>query len=409
MQPTPLRVGVLGAGQIGAGIAATLLRSGIATTLVEVNPAVLETGSSRARQLASGRSKTRAGHVDDAEMARIASRLSTFTNSAPLAGCEVVIEAVTENEAIKTGIFQQLAGVLRDDAVLASNTSTIPISRMARSWVHPQWFAGMHFFHPAQRMKLVEVIRGDQTDDRTIKTLVDLARTLGKTPIVVRDCPGFLVTRVLFPYLSQAIELLLEGVPMDAIDAAAVHFGMPTGPIALLDFIGLDTVLAISRVMAEGNPDRMQTSPLLIEMVRLGRLGQKSGAGFRKHDRHAPRPTPDPAFEPILHQFQHQTQAASHLSDQQELTDRLFLPMLLEAMRPVDDGIVSEPADVDTGVTLGLGFPTFRGGLFGWYASQGAQMVTDRLSHYQHLGPAFHPPASLARVRHDNGPGVAGR
>ena len=121
------------------------------------------------------------------------------------------------------------------------------------------------------------------------------------------------------------------------------------------------------------NPDRVQTSPLLIEMVRLGRLGQKSGAGFRKHDRHAPRPTPDPGFEPILHRFQHESQAASHSSDQRELTDRLFLPMLLEAMRAVDDGIVSEPADVDTGVTLGLGFPAIRGGLFGWYASQGAQ------------------------------------
>ena len=145
--------------------------------------------------------------MDDAERARIDSLLSTSTSLAPLATCDVVVEAVTENEAIKTGIFKALAGVLRDEAILASNTSTIPISRMARSWIHPERFAGMHFFHPAHRMKLVEVIRGEQTDDHTVASLVDLARKLGKTPIVVRDCPGFLVTRVLFPYLSQALEL----------------------------------------------------------------------------------------------------------------------------------------------------------------------------------------------------------
>ena len=256
MQPIAFRAGVLGAGQMGAGIAATLIRSAISTTMVDVNPDILEAGSERARQLAAGRSKSKTVQVSDAESARIASLLSTSTSPAALADCDAVIEAVTENEAIKTGIFQALAGVLRDDAILASNTSTIPISRMARSWVHPGRFAGMHFFHPAQRMELVEVIRGEQTDNQTMAALVDLSRRLGKTPIVVRDCPGFLVTRVLFPYLSQALELLLQGVPMDAIDAAAVQFGMPTGPIALHDFIGLDTVLAISRVMADGYPER---------------------------------------------------------------------------------------------------------------------------------------------------------
>ena len=127
--------------------------------------------------------------ADAAESARIASLLSTSTSPAPLADCNVVIEAVTENEAIKTGIFEALAGVLRDEAILASNTSTIPISRMARSWVHPERFAGMHFFHPAQRMEFVEVIRGEQTDDQTVTTLVDLSRRLGKTPIVVAIAP----------------------------------------------------------------------------------------------------------------------------------------------------------------------------------------------------------------------------
>ena len=149
---------------MGAGIAATLIRSGVSTTMVDVNQDILDSGSARARQLAAGRSKSTTGQADAAESARIASLLSTSTSRAPLADCNVVIEAVTENEAIKTGIFEALAGVLRDEAILASNTSTIPISRMARSWVHPERFAGMHFFHPAQRMELVEVIRGEQTE-----------------------------------------------------------------------------------------------------------------------------------------------------------------------------------------------------------------------------------------------------
>ncbi len=396
MQPAVFRTGVLGAGQMGAGIAATLLRSGISTTMVDVNPEILAAGSARARQPAAGRTKNRTEEVDAADSARIASLLTTSTSPASLADCDVVIEAVTENEAIKTGIFQALADVLRDEAILASNTSTIPISRMARSWVHPRRFAGMHFFHPAQRMALVEVIRGEQTDEPTVTALVELARRLGKTPIVVRDCPGFLVTRVLFPYLSQALELLLEGVPMDAIDAAAVQFGMPTGPIALHDFIGLDTVLAISRVMAEGYPDRVQTSPLLVEMVGLSRLGQKSGAGFRRYDRNVSSPAADPAFESLLGQYQHHP--SGHSPGQQEITDRLFLPMLLESIRAVDDGIVRDPADIDVGVTLGLSFPASRGGIFAWCESLGAGAVMDRLARYEHLGPAFHPPASLPRI-----------
>ncbi len=404
MQPTAVRVGVLGAGQMGAGIAAALLRSGMATTLVDVNAQVLESGLARALQLAPGRGKPRGTRpqdpAGDAENLRIGALLSSSSSPAALAGCQVVIEAVTENEAIKTSLFRQLAGILHDEAVLASNTSTIPISRMARAYVHPDRFAGMHFFHPAQRMELVEVIRGDQTTDATVHRLVELARALGKRPIVVRDCPGFLVTRVLYPYLNQALGLLREGTEMDAIDAAAVAFGMPTGPIALLDFIGLDTVQAIFRIMAEGYPDRASTCPLLDELVRLGRLGQKSGAGLRRYDGIGARPVPgpDPEFAAILarHRRPHPGHEAS--PDAPTITDRLFLPMLLEAVRAVDEGIARSPADVDTGVVLGLGFPAGRGGLFGWCRSQGEPTIVQKMTRYAALGSAFHGPASWTRL-----------
>ncbi len=316
-----------------------------------------------------------------------------------MAYCDLMIEAVTENEAIKLEMFRSLAGVLGDAAILASNTSTIPITRMARSWPHPDRFAGMHFFHPAHRMRLVEVIRGEHTSDETIATLVALASQLGKTPIVVRDGPGFLTTRVLFPYLSQAIQLLQEGAEMNAIEAAAVQFGMPTGPIALLDFVGLDTAHAISRVMAASFPDRAALNPLLVDLVSMGHLGQKSGAGFRKYDHPGSPGVPDPTIEPILQRHRLDRKPPT----QDEIIDRLFLPMLLEAIRVLEEGIVRDPVDVDLGVTLGLGFPASRGGILAWCDTEGAGAIMDRLARYRVSRPRVSPGRNAFSAGQDKG------
>ena len=204
----------------------------------------------------------------------------------------------------------------------------------------------MHFFHPAHRMELVEVIRGEQTSEQTVATLVDLAGRLGKTPIVVRDCPGFLTTRVLFPYLSQALQLLQEGTAMDAIDAAAVGFGMATGPIALLDFVGLDTALAISRVMAEGYPRPGERDPLLADLVEQSRLGQKSGTGFRKHDVTGRRAVSDPSLVPILQRHRSSRGPARTLKS---LTDSSCRCWSRPSAR-LDEGIVNDSADMSISV-----------------------------------------------------------
>jgi 3-hydroxyacyl-CoA dehydrogenase/enoyl-CoA hydratase/3-hydroxybutyryl-CoA epimerase/3-hydroxyacyl-CoA dehydrogenase/enoyl-CoA hydratase/3-hydroxybutyryl-CoA epimerase/enoyl-CoA isomerase len=386
------RAGVLGAGQMGAGIAATLLRAGIPTALLDVSQAVLDAGAKRASEILARWARDTQSAERGVEQPLLS--LSASTDVGILAGCDVVIEAVTEDETVKTGMFRSLVSVLAEKAVVASNTSTIPITRLARSWPHPERFAGMHFFHPVHRMELVEVIRGKATSEETIETLVALARRLGKTPIVVRDGPGFLTTRVLFPYLSQAMQLLEEGAEMDAIDEAAIGFGMPTGPIALLDFVGLDTVLAISKVMAEGFPDRAAVSPLLVEMVQAGRQGQKSGAGFRMYERKGSRGLADPSLEPVLARHR----KGRSQPDQETMIDRLFLPMLLEAIRVLEEGIVGSPADADLAVVLGLGFPASRGGLLAWCDSQGAGSITTRLERYQPLGLAFDPPATLLRL-----------
>lgn len=368
------RVGVVGAGQMGSGIAASLVRAGIPTALVDVSPALLEAGVEKVRKIAAG-------------AASAPGPLATGTGLEILADCDVVIEAITEDEAIKTATFGKLGAILPRAAILASNTSTIPITRMAMGTARPENFGGMHFFHPVHRMELVEVIRGERTGDEAVATLAALAVKLGKVPIVVRDCPGFFSTRVLFPYLNESLRLLREGVEMDAIDEAAVEFGVPRGPLSLLDLIGLDTALAISNVMAGGYPDRMESSPLLSEMVGAGRLGRKTGAGFRTYGPEGTRKAPDPFVASTLERYR----IAPRTPDKGDIADRLFLPMLVESTRVLEEGIVREPSDVDLGVILGFGFPAARGGILRWCDSAGADAILKRLESLEDLGPVFRP------------------
>jgi 3-hydroxyacyl-CoA dehydrogenase / enoyl-CoA hydratase / 3-hydroxybutyryl-CoA epimerase / enoyl-CoA isomerase len=390
--PRPVRrVGVLGAGQMGAGIATAHARSGIPTVMVDVDDARLAGGLARAQDVVMGRIKI--GRASPQDMASMLALLSTSTATSVFADRDVVIEAVTEDEKVKTAMYKQLAGALRDDAILASNTSTISITRMAGSAPHPERFVGMHFFYPVDRMELVEVIRGEKTSDETVATVVALAKRIRKTPIVVRDCAGFLVNRVLFPYMNEAIVLLQEGASMDAIDAVATKFGMPMGPIALQDFVGLDTSLYAGKVMAHAYADRAVPTPILDELVAAGRLGQKSGAGFRKY-RGKGKPEADPAVAPLLEK--HRT--GDHVPGEEEMGDRLFLPMLLEATRVLEEGIVREPADVDMGLILGIGFPPFRGGILRWCDSEGAAKALGRAEKYRHLGKRFEPTEALTRM-----------
>ena len=387
--PKPVeRVGVVGAGIMGAGIAGAHLLRGVGTVLVDVATPPLEKGVAAITKTLEGRVEK--GKLKPAEFVQVLGRLATSTSHAPFADCDVVIEAIVENEPAKSALFREIAPRLRPAAILASNTSTISIARLADAVPAPERFAGMHFFNPVDKMPLVEVIRGPKTDDATVVTLVALAKRLGKSPIVVRDCPGFLVNRILFPYLNEALALLEEGASPRAVDAAATAFGMPMGPIALCDVVGLDTTQFAGDVLAAAFADRARISPLLAELVRVGRLGQKSGAGFYSYAK-GPRGVDDPALEPVLAKFR--TATRPHSAD--ELTDRLFLPMLLEAVRVVDEKIVRTVSDVDLGLILGIGWPTFRGGLLRWADSVGLDVVVARLEKYASLGERFVPPASL--------------
>jgi len=390
------RVGVLGAGQMGAGIATAHARSGVPTVMVDVDDARVAAGVAKAQDVVMSRIKI--GRAKPMDMADMLGLLNTATSHAPLLDCDVVIEAIVENEKAKTAAFRELAKVLKPGAILASNTSTISITRMAESAPDPSRFVGMHFFYPVDRMELVEVIRGEKTSDETVATVVALAKKVRKTPIVVKDCAGFLVNRVLFPYMNEALLLLSEGASMDAIDRAATKFGMPMGPIALEDLVGLDTACYAGRVMLKAYPDRAVPTPVLDELVGAGRLGQKSGAGFRKFGAKG-KAEVDPAVEAVLQK--HRT--GDHVPAEPEVTDRLFLAMLLEATRALEEGIVRDPSDVDMGLIYGIGFPPYKGGILRWADAEGVGKIVERLGKYAHLGKRFEPTASLQKLAETGG------
>ncbi|HEY8503612.1 MAG TPA: 3-hydroxyacyl-CoA dehydrogenase NAD-binding domain-containing protein, partial [Gemmataceae bacterium] len=378
------RAAVIGAGIMGTGIATALLGRGIPTAVEDADRSALERAGQRIRQNLEARVKRR--RMSPAEFDAAVAGLSTGATDDTLRQTDLVIEAVTEDEAIKARVFQSIAGKVPETAILASNTSTLSITRLAANVPHPERFAGMHFFNPVERMPLVEVIRGERTSDETVVTLVALAKRLGKTPVVVNDGPGFLVNRVLFPYLNEAFLMLEEGAEPRQIDAAALDFGMPMGPLHLCDVIGLDTVRACLNVLHHAFPDRVPLSRIGEELAASGRSGVKSGAGvYRYPGGH--RPEDDPAFADILRRCRKSERTFT--SD--ELTDRLFLPMLTEAVRAVADGIVRTRDEVDLALLLGVGFPAFRGGIFRWAEDVGRDAIREKLRKYQRLGPRFEP------------------
>ncbi len=382
-QPRPVnQVGVVGAGIMGAGIAGANVRRGVPALMLDSVPAAVEKGVANIAKGLQGRVGIGRMTIDEATAAL--ARLSTSLTVQALADRDVVIEAIVENEQAKVKLYAEVQKVLPPGAILASNTSTISITRMAQSVKQPENFAGLHFFNPVDRMQLVEVIRGDKTNDVTVATLVALTKRIGKTPIVVRDCPGFLVNRILFPYMNEALVMLEEGASPRALDKAATAFGMPMGPIALNDLVGLDTSLYAGRVINTAFADRAIETRILDELVAAGRLGQKTGAGFYSYAKGG-KASDDPALESFLTK----TRKGQRTFTNEEITDRLFLPMLTEASRVLMEGIVRDPADVDMGLILGIGFPPFQGGILRWADAQGLPAVLAKLQKYEHLGPRF--------------------
>ena len=383
------RIGVLGAGVMGGGIAQLGADKGLPARMKDVDPKGLAHGFASAAAVwkESVRKRRLTGH----EMDRKMNLLSGTLDYTGFARCEVTIEAVVEKLTVKRAVLQEWEAVVPRTAIFASNTSTLPITEIAAGAVEADRVAGMHFFNPVHRMPLVEVIRGGRTSDETVATVFALAKTLGKTPVVVKDAPGFLVNRILAPYLSEAVRLVAEGCRIEDVDSAMTHFGMPVGPLALLDDVGLDVAAKAGEVLQAAFPERLRMGGEEA-LVAAGRLGRKNGKGFYNYDG-SKRGKPAPEAYSALRV----TPRDRSPLPPEVVESRLVLPMINEAAFCLEDGIVREPARLDLAMIFGTGFPPFRGGLLRYADSLGLDRVFTRLDDLsERLGPRF-APAELVR------------
>ena len=380
---------VLGAGIMGGGIAYQGAVKGIPTVMKDINQAALDLGLKEASGiLAKGMQR---GKVDAKKMASTLNNIIPTLDQNAIADADLVIEAVVENPKIKAAVLADTEKTVADDAIICSNTSTISINQLAESLDKPERFCGMHFFNPVHKMPLVEIIRGEKTSDATISAVVAATLKMGKTPIVVNDCPGFLVNRVLFPYFAGFSQLLIDGADFTAVDKVMEKvFGWPMGPAFLLDVVGMDTADHASSVMSDGIPERMQkidNDPVTL-LYKAGRLGQKNGKGFYdfsldKRGRPAKKASPEAyaLFEGHV--------AATKDFDKEEIIARVMIPMANEAIRCLEEGIVDSAAEADMALLFGLGFPPFRGGIFRYIETMGLDNFVALADKYASLGPIY--------------------
>lgn len=388
---------VLGAGVMGQGIAAANAKRKIPVALGDVSAEAVARGVQGVISEVSYNKKTRGPDVERA--LEYVPLVNGTQSDKELAASDIVIEAIYENADAKRELYARLEPLLSDKALLCSNTSTIPIAELARDLQHPERFCGLHFFNPVRKMPLVEVIRGAKTDDSTIATAVAYAKQIKKSPIVVGDGPGFLVNRVLLPYMNEALLLLEEGASIKAIDKAATGFGMPMGPITLYDTVGIDVAVHAGKVMAAAFPDRVENSEILPSLLAADRKGKKNGKGFFDYatdSKGRAKPQASDEVATIL------KSAIRHPTSDIDIVDRLFLPMLLEATRLIEDGIAAGVRDVDLALIYGIGFPPFRGGLFFWADTIGSAAIVEMLKPYQQLGKRFEPTAMLLELAKEN-------
>ncbi|HHR5848619.1 TPA: fatty acid oxidation complex subunit alpha FadB [Providencia alcalifaciens] len=391
----PTQAAVLGAGIMGGGIAYQSASKGVPVLMKDISDKSLDLGVNEAKKLLNGQFER--GKITADKMATTLASIHPSLSYAGIENAQVIVEAVVENPKIKAAVLSEVESLITSETILASNTSTIPITELANSLKRPENFCGMHFFNPVHRMPLVEIIRGKKTSDSTIAKVVSYAYKMGKTPIVVNDCPGFFVNRVLFPYFAGFNLLLQDGADFREIDKIMEkEFGWPMGPAYLLDVVGIDTAFHAEQVMAQGFPQRMQKvgKNAIDIMFEQQRFGQKNGKGFYQYEKDKkgkPKKIDDPQTDELLNVIRQSKRSFT----KEEIIARMMAPMVNEVVRCLEEGIIQSPSDADIALVYGLGFPPFRGGVFCYLDTLGSQSYVKTAESYSHLSPLYQVPDGL--------------
>lgn len=387
------KVGVVGSGLMGAGIAAvTAADAGVPVRMRDLEWEALGSGLRSIREEVTGRR-----HLRPPERKEMLARVTPTTGLTGFSNADVVIEAVVERLDVKRKVLEDIEAVIGDEAVFATNTSSIPIAEIASSAKRPDRVLGMHYFSPVPRVPLLEVVTGPRTSPDATATAVELGSRQGKTVIVVGDGPGFYTSRILAPYMDEAARLLAEGARIDQVDEAMTRFGFPLGPFRLLDEVGLDIGVEISEILEEGFGDRMEPNPLLETMVEAGRIGKKNGSGFYRYEREGPGWKRVDEVDGTVYDVVGVEPDDSLPGD---AVDRMLLRMVNEALFAYGDDILRTASDGDIGAVFGLGFPAHLGGPFHYVEHQrGIETAQTDLDDFAaRYGPRFRPAPALAEA-----------
>lgn len=380
----PKRVLVIGAGLMGSGIAQWLSARGLKVILKDIGPEPLGKGLQAINRVY--RDAVKRNIMSEVEAQAGFDRILPVYEEVPLANVDLAIEAAVEKLDLKKQIFAELEPKIPNNLLIASNTSGLSIDAVSDGLAHPEKVVGVHFFNPVHRMQLVEIVRGSRTSEMVLATAVQFVKSIGKLPVLVKDSPGFLVNRILLPYMVEAVRIFAEGHSVEAIDRAMLDFGMPMGPLRLNDEVGLDVSLHVGSDLTTRVSHLPPLHDVLPRMIQKGWLGKKSGKGFYVYRDKSEQPNPDlkglqPSIEP---------------TDADQLCDRMVFIMVNEAARVLEEQVVTDPADVDFGMIMGTGWAPFRGGPLKYADSIGISTVVSRLNHLAgKFGEHFEPCALL--------------
>ena len=407
---TPLRevnkVGVIGAGTMGSGIAMNFANAGMSVALLEVNDEAIAKGLAIIERNYLGGVKR--GKMSEEQAKACRDRISGTTDYADLADADLVVEAVFENLDLKKEIFAKLDGVCRQGAILATNTSYQDVDQIAAVTGRPEDVIGLHFFSPAHIMKLLEVVRAEKTADDVLATCMALARKIRKTPVVSGVCYGFIGNRMLGHYAREAQLCVIEGATPEQVDAAMEEWGMAMGPLAVFDLAGLDVGYKARQGLPEserGDPRAFRVADALVEM---GRLGQKTGAGFYRYEPETRQRESDPEVLALIEREAAELGVERRPIDAAEIVDRLLFALVNEGMNILDEGIAQRPGDIDVVYVYGYGFPAWRGGPMHYADAVGLAQVLARVQEFsERFGPENWTPAPLLQHLAESGQTLA--